>query len=408
MKNTNPIFVTEPQKKLPVIENPDLLVVGGGPAGIAAALAAARCGVDTLLIDRHNHLGGLWTGGLVLPLLSTHAINRQGEKQKVIFGVAEDLTARMAALGMPSTEEDPTFDPEAAKFLFDQLMAEAGVKTLLHCWAVNVLVEKQHITTVIIESKSGRLAIQPKYIVDATGDGDIFALAGEQYASIPYHIALFHRIGNVDRIPPAVAEELGLELGYPTPLPGVNWVHMFGQKDCDGLDLHTLTRVAIQSRREIWEKIQALKRIPGCEPLFLLDTASQTGVRVTRMLHGLYTLTLDDSFTFKTFTDVIGVCGAWRDIQYRGELVPRARRPLWHIPLRSLLPCNTCNLLVAGRCFSYQPDLAEDARIIGAALLTGHAAGAAAVVSLQRSLPVQQLPAAEVQKILLDQNAWLG
>lgn len=401
-------YITEPQRQIPVIENPDLLVVGGGPAGITAALSAARCGVKTLLIERYNHLGGLWTGGLVLPLLSTHARNQNGEKQKVIFGIAEEITARMRALGMEQTEQDPTIDPEAAKYLFDQMLAEAGVQVLLHCWAVNVLTSSNRITAVIIESKSGRLAIQPKFVVDASGDDDVFALSGEDYVNYPYHIALFHRLGNMDTVAPALSESLGLRLGYPTPISGVRWVHMTGEKDCDGLDIRTLTRVTIESRRAIWEQVQALQRMPGCEQVFLLDTPAQTGVRVTRVLEGQYKVTLEDSFTFREFPDVIGMCGAWRDIPYQGAEVPREQRPLWQIPLRSLIPRKTGNLLVAGRCFSYEKGLTEDARIIGAALLTGHAAGAAAAVCLRHNTDVQQTDAPSVQKILLDQNAYLG
>ena len=251
MPKNNTTFFTEPQREIPIIEKPDLLVVGGGPAGIAAALSASRCGIKTLLIERYNHLGGLWTGGLVLPLLATHAVNKTGEKQKVIFGIADDITSRLQTMGIPLTEEDPTIDPEAAKTLFDQMLAESGVQTLFHCWASNVITADHRIQAVIIQTKSGRLAIQPKFVVDATGDGDIFALAGEGYTNLPYHIGLVHRIGNVDKVDPAQVEALGLELGYPTPLPSVRWVNMYGQKDSDGLDIYTLSRITIESRREI-------------------------------------------------------------------------------------------------------------------------------------------------------------
>jgi hypothetical protein len=164
----------------------------------------------------------------------------------------------------------------------------------------------------------------------------------------------------------------------------------------------------MEGRRAIWDKVRNIKQIPGCEDVFLLDTASQTGVRVTRILKGQYELTLDDSFTFKQFPDVIGVCGAWREMSYQGEIVPRAHRPLWQIPLRSLIPQKTANLVVAGRCFSYEKALVEDARIIGAALLTGQAAGVAAAVCLKNDVSIQEADARKVQKILLDQNVFLG
>lgn len=400
--------IIEPEREIPVIENPDLLVVGGGPAGIAAALSASRCGLKTLIVERCNHLGGLWTGGLVLPLLSTHAVNRMGEKQKVIFGIAEEMTLGLRDMGMLIREENPVIDPEGAKYLFDRMVEDDGIQVLFHCWASNVIVSDHRISAVMIESKSGRLAIQPKFVIDATGDGDIFAAAGEDFTNLPYHIGLVHRMGNIDRLDPAVVKKLGKELGDPTPIPGVHWVNMRGEDGSDGLDIVTLSRLTMEGRRAIWEKVRKIKQTPGCEDIFLLDTASQTGVRVTRILKGQYELTLDDSFTFKKFPDVIGVCGAWREMSYQGGIVPRAERPLWQIPLRSLIPLKTANLAVAGRCFSYEKDLAEDARIIGAALLTGQAAGAAAAVCLRKNISVQEADAREVQKILLDQNAFLG
>ena len=400
--------IIEPERKIPVIENPDLLVVGGGPAGIAAALSASRCGLKTLIIERYNHLGGLWSGGLVLPLLSTHAVNHSGEKQKVIFGIADEIVGMLKEMGMAIREENPVIDPEAAKYLFNRMVEDAGIQVLFHCWASNVIMDNHRIHAVIIESKSGRVAIQPKFVIDATGDGDIFAAAGENFTNLPYYIGLVHRLGGIDKVDPALVEKIGKELGDPTPVPGVHWVNMRGEDGSDGLDIYTLSRTTIDGRRAIWEKVRKIKQTPGCNDIFLLDTASQTGVRVTRLLKGQYQLTLDDSFTFKQFHDVIGVCGAWREISYQGGIVPRAERPLWQIPLRSLIPQKTANLIIAGRCFSYEKSLAEDARIIGAALLTGQAAGVAVAVCLQGNTSVQEVDSHSVQRILLDQNVFLG
>jgi hypothetical protein len=331
-----------------------------------------------------------------------------GEKQKVIFGIADEIASRLRDMGMAIREENPVVDPEAAKYLFDRMVEDAGIKVLFHGWASNIIREKNHITAVIIESKSGRLAVKPRFVIDATGDGDIFAAAGEGFTNLPYHIGLVHRLGGIESIDPALMEKMGKELGDPTPLPGVHWVNMRGEDGSDGLDIHTLSSVTMDGRRTIWEKVRKIKQIPGCEDVFLLDTASQTGVRVTRILKGQYQLTLDDSFTFKQFPDVIGVCGAWCEISYQGGIVPRAERPLWQIPLGSLIPQKTPNLVVAGRCFSYEEALAEDARIIGAALITGQAAGAAAAVCLQENKKIQEVNPGKVQRILLDQGVFLG
>ncbi|MBN2329246.1 MAG: FAD-dependent oxidoreductase, partial [Candidatus Omnitrophica bacterium] len=172
IRNTTPFAdaktVVEPAREVPVIEEPDVLVVGGGPAGVAAALAAARAGAETLLIERYNHLGGLWTGGLVLPLLSTHALDSNGKFQQVIFGVGDEMARRLRSLDMAIHTVNPVVDPEAAKYIFDAMTKEAGVKTLYHCWASNVIVKNNWIQSVILETKSGRAAINPKMVVDCT------------------------------------------------------------------------------------------------------------------------------------------------------------------------------------------------------------------------------------------------
>ena len=147
--------IVEPAREIPVIEEPDVLVVGGGPAGVTAALAAERAGASTLLIERYNHLGGLWTGGLVLPLLSTHALDKNGKFKQVIFGIGHEIATRIRELGMSIHDVNPVIDPEAAKYVFDDMMKESNVKTLYHCWASNVIVEDGVIQSVLLETKSG-------------------------------------------------------------------------------------------------------------------------------------------------------------------------------------------------------------------------------------------------------------
>ena len=400
--------ITEPSRDIPILEKVDVLVVGGGPAGIAAALAAQRKGLRTVLIERNNHLGGLWTGGLILILLSTHAIDQEGNQKQVVFGIGDEIAQRLRSMGLAIKDVNPIVDPEGAKYVFDLMMKEAGVKVLYNCWASNIVKNRDRIDAVIIESKSGRVAIQADVVVDASGDGDVFAMAGESFINMPYHIGLAHRLGNIDRVNQNALGFKKIGLGHPTPNASVNWVNMLGQANSDGLDLYTLSKLNQEHRIRIWEDFQKIKAIPGYEQVYILDTASQLGVRVSRVLAGQYRLTLEDSMTFHQFDDVVGVCGAWRDITYRGQVVKKSERPIWQIPLRALLPQKTTNLIVAGRCFSYEKELVEDARIIGTALLTGQAAGAAAVVAMQKQVRVQEIDHPAVQRILLDQNAYLG
>lgn len=120
--------IREPEREIPVLAETDVLVIGGGPAGTAAAIAASRTGAETCLVERYNHLGGLWTGGLVLPLLSTHALDRHKRQKKVIFGIGEEMSGRLFDLGMAIHEVNPVIDPEAGKFVLDELIREAGVR----------------------------------------------------------------------------------------------------------------------------------------------------------------------------------------------------------------------------------------------------------------------------------------
>jgi ribulose 1,5-bisphosphate synthetase/thiazole synthase len=404
----NPETITEPQQQIPVIAETDVLVVGGGPAGVAAAISASRAGSSTILVERYNHLGGLWTGGLVLPLLSTHAMDQSGRFKKVIYGIGDEMSQRLTKMGMAIHEVNPVIDPEAGKYILDVMIKESGVRMLYHCWVSNVVVENGAIEAVIMDSKSGRVAIKPKVVIDCTGDGDVFNLAGESHEVMNYNIGLVHRLGNIDRIDKTKPGYIEMKVGSETPIPGVNWVNMWGELDQNGLDLNTISDLQQKFRIMIWEQTEKIRATPGHEEVFLLDTASQLGVRATRILHGEYMLTLEDSMTYKSFDDVIGISGAWTRVRYKGNVVPVKERPLWQVPYRSLLPKKTKNLLVAGRCFCFEKALVEDTRIIGTCLITGHGTGAAASVAVKSGSAVQDVDIKAVQKLLRKQKANLG
>jgi len=400
--------VVEPARQVPVVANTDVLVIGGGPAGVAAAISAARAGADTVLVERYNHLGGLWTGGLVLPLLSTHATDEQGRYRKVLGGIGDEMATKLTAMKMAIHEVDPVIDPEAAKYLLDVMTKECGVKVFYHCWASNVTVKDDIIKTVFLESKSGRVAMTCRVVIDCTGDGDILHLAGNEYDTMNYHIGLVHRLGNIDTIDKTKPGYRPLKLGNPTPIAGVNWVNMQGDRNQDGTNLMTLSTLQQKYRIQIWERLQKIRDVPGHEQVFLLDTASQLGVRMSRILKGQYCLTLKDSMTYRAFGDTVGISGAWTTLLYEGKRVEVKKRPLWQIPYRSLVPRKTKNLLVAGRCFSFEKALVEDTRIIGTCLVTGHAAGAAAAVAVQQNTHVQDNDIVRIQSLLKQQKANLG
>ncbi|MCX7887179.1 MAG: FAD-dependent oxidoreductase, partial [Verrucomicrobiae bacterium] len=225
--------VIQPERPLPVIAETDVLVVGGGAAGFAAAVSAARAGVKTTLLERYGYLGGLWTGGLVLVVLETHA-NIGGQTVQVLRGIGGELLERHTKTPNCIAYRDqrqinPTTDPEATKYFMDEMIAESGATVLFHCWASDVIMDGDTIRGVIIESKAGRQAILAQVVVDATGDGDIFAAAGASFQQWLHAIGLVHRRGNVDRADRQKLKAAGFKsIGAIEPQPSVHWVNLRG------------------------------------------------------------------------------------------------------------------------------------------------------------------------------------
>jgi ribulose 1,5-bisphosphate synthetase/thiazole synthase len=393
--------VVQPERPLPTVHQTDVLVVGGGPAGFAAAVAAARAGVPTTLVERYGYFGGQWTGGLVLLVISTHA-REEGQLVKVLRGIGDELLERLtglpgAVVNQAPGKFNPTTDPEATKFMMDEMVREAGVKVFLHCWAADVVVDNGLIQGVVMESKAGRQAILARVVVDATGDGDIFAAAGAEHEQRLHAIGLVHRLGNADRADAAQLKQAGVKsLGAVEPLPSVKWVNLRGPST-DALDVGELSRLEMEHRRSIWKRAQQLRKTPGGEPLFLLQTAPQLGVRITRLLAATQQLTYAQAMAGTKFPDTIGVGGA-QNGQHAG----------WPIPYGALVPKKLDNLLVAGRCMCVDEKLIEDMRLIAPCLVTGHAAGAAAALAVQSKCRPREVNLARLQKLLLSQGAYLG
>jgi hypothetical protein len=318
------------------------------------------------------------------------------------------MAKRLKTLGMSINEVNPVVDPEAAKYVLDEMIRESGVRVLFHTWTSNVIMDGNTIKGVFIESKSGRQAVLAKVVIDCTGDGDIFHLAGDGYEVMNYAIGLVHRLGNTDRINTGKPGYVKINTGSPTPVPGVNWYNMWGKEDQNALDISNLSQLQMEYRKEIWENTQKIRSTPGYEEVFLLDTASQLGVRMSRILDGEYRLTLDDTMTFRSFKDVIGISGAWTTMLYNGKKVRADARPYWQIPYRSLIPRKTENLLVAGRCFCFEKELVEDARIIGTCLVTGQGAGAAAGLAVKGNEFPRNIDNSKLKELLVKQGAWLG
>lgn len=390
--------VIQPRRELPILHETDVLVVGGGSAGVVAAIAAKRTGADVTLVERYGHFGGLWTGGLVL-LIIGHIV--KGGKQ-VCQGIGEEIMRRLdkteGAIIDRRPGVNPTVDAEAAKYVMVEMIEEAGVKVFLHCLGVDAIVDQNTVQGVVFESKSGRQAIVAKVVVDATGDGDVFAAAGAEFEHRSHNVGLVSRLGNLDRVDrkKAAGSPAPRRLGSHTPVRGVNWVNLRGP-EVDGLDVEVLTRMEMNHRKFIWKHIQKVRKTPGYDPLYLVETAPQLGVRITRILHGLNAVRVADLKAGKRFPDVVGVGGSAGN--EHGE---------WQIPYGALVPLKVDNVLAAGRCISMDIRMADLVRLIPNCFVTGHAAGvAAAVAALDKCRP-RDVEVAKVQKILKQQEAYLG
>ena len=389
--------VIQPQRELAVLHRTDVLVVGGGSAGVTAALAARRAGADVTIVERYGHFGGLWTGGLVL-LVIGHIV--KGGRQ-VCQGIGEEMMRRLDAMDGAIVNRRPgaapTVDAEAVKYLMVEMIEEAGVKVFLHCYGVDAIMDGGAVAGAVFESKSGRQAILARTVIDATGDGDIFAAAGAEYERRSHNIGLVSRLGNLDRVaPPAGAPKPSARMGNVTPVPGVNWVNMLGP-EVDGLDVEVLTRMEMNHRKFIWRHTQKIRAAAGYEKVYLVETAPQLGVRITRALNGVKTVTLADLRAGTSFADVVGVGGA-----AGGEHGP------WQIPYGALVPAKLDHLLAAGRCISAELQMADLVRLIPNCFVTGQAAGVAAAVALKDGCRVRDVDVAKVQAILRKQEAYLG
>lgn len=391
-------WLKQPAREIPVVAEADVVVLGGGPAGVAAAVNAARTGVKVILLERYTFLGGLWTGGLVLPMLSTHGLSPDNEWTKVIWGFSNEIYMRLKKMKMVVNAKAPCVDPEACKYVLEQYCEESGVQIIYHSWASDAVMTGDRIDAIFLETKSGRIAVRGQYFVDASGDGDLIAWSGEDHYELKYHVGAMYRIGGVPE---------DMKAGTKTPIPGVRNGHLHGYDDQDGLDVLNLSRLQVQLRKDMWRKTEELRSREGGEGIFLLETPPQIGVRVTRVLNPVKPVTLEESMHYTSYDDSIGMSGGSAPIMYQGRKVPTRERPYWQIPYSSILPKTCPNLLVAGRCFGYDKDLSYDAREIGTCLVTGQAAGTASALACLGRSCVQDVDIKKLRSTLVEQGAKL-
>ncbi len=441
--------ITEPARETRVCHDTDVLVVGGGPAGVAAAVAAARNGAKTCLVERYGHLGGMATGGLVIliPFLS------DGTQRQVLGGLLQEivdrLDARHAAL-YPKKEDwgssdeqalrhwrrrgtgsyvssgrvrySVTVDPEVLKCVLNDMVQEAGVKLYLHSWASTAIAANGSVKGIAFESKSGRQAILSRIMIDCTGDGDMFASAGADFdGSIDRtlrtaNLALVFRVGNVnaekyvdfrDGDPEkhkAVMQKLvamgGFDTYWRTTREDIFWCNNW-LRNLDCLNVEDLTTAEVNARKSMLMSLDYLRQnVPGFEDCYLVDTAPQIGTRGSRRLKGEHILTWDEVSAGVIHPDAVLVSSRL------GQTVSR-EFPLASIPYRSLLPRGIDSLLVAGRCFSADAKASNDYNWIQHCIPMGQAAGTAAAMAVNAGIQPRLLDPHLLQSRLTSQGAIL-
>lgn len=440
--------IREPERDLPVRGEYDVVVLGGGPAGIAAAASAASLGRKTLLVERYGFLGGMGTAAGVTNFCGLHA-NVHGEIRQVVHGIVDELLSRIDRLGGLNAPHvtfgkiaAQAYDTAAYKCAADDLLLGHGVDLLFHALGAGVVMERgDTIRALIVETKSGRAAVIGRMFIDCSGDGDLAAWSGAPFelgdgrGSMLYPTMMF-RVNGVDPVAAGEAWRTVPELmdeaekrgaRFPRKKPVVRpqrnpieWrvnVTQMKRPDgsaLDGTDADELTAGEIEGRRQAMQFFEFLKReAPGFGDAYIVDTPPQLGIRETRRLTGHYQLSRDDVLSCASFPDTIGVNGWPIEAHVAGDVrlewpdIPGSRG-FNHLPYRMLLPQKVRNLLVAGRCASMTHEGQSAARVSGGCFVMGQAAGSAAHLALSGNSALAEISVEALQGLLEKDGAYLG
>jgi len=433
---------------IPVAYETDVLVIGCGPAGVGAALAAARQGQTVTVIEQANCLGGIATSGLhghICQYIS------QGGEYQVVAGICEEFAQKTEERGYGEYDRKSfEFQVEGLKWVLEDMFKEAGIRIFYYTQFSDVVVEDGRIQAVIIQSKNGRQAIAPKMVIDSTGDADVACRAGAPYeqgrpedgATQP--MTLMFQIGGIDiekvnhfrhvEYPKKYndaniykmhgvwkeAQDNGdMEpfqdgiMGWwhtksrPDQL-GINFTHIFG-KDCTNME--DLTYATIEGRRQAYQCVDVYRKyIPGMEDCWMSHSAAIVGTRESRRIIGDYVITEQDLMAQKEFDDTIGYGSFFIDVHnctgigmdHETWNPPKGFK--YQIPYRSLIPQKIENLLVAGRCISCTHTALGSLRVMPQCVLEGEAAGVAANLAIKEDVTPRDIDVKELQSILKASN----
>lgn len=407
----------EPARDVRIVRDVDVLVVGGGPAGLAAAIAAARQGARTALVEQFGYLGGTATASL-MACINGFRNQVEPDGTQTVRGIAEEIVLGLKECGglgrspypqkaYPTTpgqlEYSYAIDTERFKWLTLKLSEEAGVDLLLHTWFAAPIVEEGAVRGVLVENKSGRQALLAKVTVDASADGDVAARAGAPFWQTAADEAprlgdgLMYRVEFGDRRP---AEPLACDFGSNAVVWGP------GAGSINGIDADQLSRAEVQTRLQVYDDF-ARKQAerPELAGARVVETPPLLGIRQTRFIKGEYTLTAEDAITGRRFDDAVAIssCPIIHFYGYRRYLEHEG----YDIPYRCLAPLSVEQLLVAGRCISSEQQPYESHRAMAPIMAIGQAAGVAAALAAAVGVAPRQLDVGTLQEELLGQGVEL-
>lgn len=427
-------YYIEENNKLPLLYDVDVLVCGGGPAGIGAAIRAARLGVSVMIIETQGCLGGIATAGMM-----SHWGGRSSSKVMTeIWDLAYEKAQDIGWENDGQCGKDAIYH-EVQKIVIEEMIKREGIKVLYYTQACSAVMENEKIVGVVIQNKGGRGYIKAKRVVDATGDGDIAASAG-----VPFFkgresdgrmqpCTIMFNVGGVDTqravFPPsfetlvetpkgelqALAKELlpfpaGHVLLYRQPMPGTVCCNMTNAIEVDGTDAESLTRGVMTCRSQIAPIVKFLKEyVPGYENCWLMNSASLIGIRETRHFEGLSTLTKDDILEARVHDDWV-VRRAWfnfdvhnltgASLDKTGAQKHFKQRNDYTIPYGCLLPKSVEGILLSGRNISGSHMAHSNFRIMSVCIAIGEAAGTAAALSVKQNINLRDVSVKEIQDIV--------